>query len=317
MATFAAAFVPAAGELAGVRIGMAIAAKLVRDLLFEITAGMAFFAGNVAMTATQWESGQIMIESTAANDFPACGCVALRAGVPEAAAMRILVARCAIRKRHAGKLHKRGNRLIANLFTRRFFGMTFDARNVFMFASEHELRALMCKFCCWLPTREIMAAFARGAELPAMLIGMAGDTFLRQTQKSFGQPDVGVSSKFLLNIFLLMTISTRRRCVLARQNVSCLTMIEIRFTFFPTDQCKLHAVMLGVACSAELGFIFAAAGIRDRDAGMIAAPGLQALGNGDVALQAFRVAGFLADFVTGKAFCKPFKLIVRPRQWPG
>ena len=52
VATFAAAFVQAPGELSGMRIDMAIAAKLVRDLPFEIAAGVTFFAGDIAMPAT-------------------------------------------------------------------------------------------------------------------------------------------------------------------------------------------------------------------------------------------------------------------------
>jgi hypothetical protein len=74
-------------------------------------------------------------------------------------------------------------------------------------------------------------------------------------------------------------------------------MIEIPFAFFPTNQGKLCAVMLAVTRGAEFGLIIGAAGIWHRDAGVIAALGLQALGNGDVALQTFGVAGFLADFV--------------------
>ncbi|MCG3120712.1 MAG: hypothetical protein ALAOOOJD_03540 [bacterium] len=103
----------------------------------------------------------------------------------------------------------------------------------------------------------------------------------------------------------------------AGQNVSRLAMIEIRFTLFPTNQSKFHAVMLGVTCGAEFGFICDTAGIRYRDARMIAALGLQAFSNGGVTLQAFGVAGLLADLVTRQAFRKPLKLIMRSRQWPG
>lgn len=114
-----------------------------------------------------------------------------------------------------------------------------------------------------------------------------------------------------------MTISTCRLGVFAGQNVSRLAMIEICFTFFPTNQSKFHAVMLGVTGGAQFGCIFDAAGIGCRDTGMVAALGLQAFSNGSVALQAFGVAGFLADFVTRQTFRKPFKLLVRSRQWPG
>jgi hypothetical protein len=178
VATLATAFVHSPRELAGMHVLMAIAAKLMRQLLFEITAGVAFFASDLAMPATQWESGQIMIESAAANVFPTFGRMALRAGVAETAAMRILVARCAIRKRYAGVLHKCSDRLVANFFSRRLFGVTLGARDVLVFARKHESRAFMHKFCRWFPTREIMTAFARCAELPAMLVCMTGDTCL-------------------------------------------------------------------------------------------------------------------------------------------
>lgn len=119
-----------------------------------------------------------MIESAATNSFPTLSRMALRAGVAEAAAMRILMARCAIRKRHAGILHKCGDWRVAHFFSRRLFRVTFGARDVFMFSREHERCTVMRKFCRWFPTCEIMAAFARGAQLPAMLIRMTGATFL-------------------------------------------------------------------------------------------------------------------------------------------
>lgn len=87
--------------------------------------------------------------------------------------------------------------------------MTFGARDVFVFAREHELRALMRKFCSRFPAGEIMATLTSRAELSAMLVRMTGKTFWRQAEKSFGYSHVGVVRKFFLNIFLLMTISTR------------------------------------------------------------------------------------------------------------
>lgn len=106
MAAFTTAFIDTPRELAGVRISMAIAAELVRQLFFEIAAGMAFLARRVLMPAPQREIRQIMIESAAANIFPVLGRVTLFALVAKTAAMRVLMARGAIRKRHAGILHK-------------------------------------------------------------------------------------------------------------------------------------------------------------------------------------------------------------------
>lgn len=87
--------------------------------------------------------------------------------------------------------------------------MTLDARNVFVLAGEHKLRLIMRKFCRRFPNSEIMAALASRTQLSAMLVRMTGKTFLRQAEKGFSYSHVGVVRKFFLNIFRLMTISTR------------------------------------------------------------------------------------------------------------
>ena len=93
-------------------------------------------------------------------------------------------------------------------------------------------------------------------------------------------------------------------------------MIEIRFAFFPTNQGKLCAVMIAVAGSAELGFVFCFARVRHRDASVIPALSLQAFGNGHVALQAFRVADLLANFMARQTLRQAFKLGMRLGQRP-
>lgn len=87
--------------------------------------------------------------------------------------------------------------------------MTLDARDIFVLAREHKLRAIMRKFCRRLPASEIMAALASRTQLSAMLVRMTRKTFWRQAEKGFGHSHVGVVRKFFLNIFRLMTISTR------------------------------------------------------------------------------------------------------------
>lgn len=94
-------------------------------------------------------------------------------------------------------------------------------------------------------------------------------------------------------------------------------MIEIRFAFFPTNQGKLHAVMITVTRGAELGLVFRATDIQHGNAGVIAAPGLQPRSDGDVTLQAFGITGLLADFMARQTLRQAFKLRMRPGQRPG
>lgn len=207
VAAFTAALIGTPCELTGVRISMAVAAALMRHLLFEITAVVAFLARNIAVPAAQWKSRHIVVEGTAANSFPAFGSVTLFAITAKTAAMRISVTRRAVGKLEAGVLHKGGNIFFPNFLARRLLRMTFDAGDIFMLACEHELRAFMRKFCRRFPAGKIMAALAGGAELPAMLVGMAGYTFLRQAEQSFFHPHIRIGRKFFLNVFLLMAIA--------------------------------------------------------------------------------------------------------------
>lgn len=96
MAAFAAALVNALRELPGVRILMAIAAELMRQFLFEISARVAFFTEHVDMLAAQRKIGQIMIERAGWNFFPRFRRMAFLAVIAESAAMRVLMARNAI-----------------------------------------------------------------------------------------------------------------------------------------------------------------------------------------------------------------------------
>lgn len=96
MAAFAAAFVRAPCELCRVRILMAIAAELMRQFLFKISANVASFTEHFDMLAAQREIRQIMIERAGWNLFPIFRGVAFFAVIAESAAMRVLMARNAI-----------------------------------------------------------------------------------------------------------------------------------------------------------------------------------------------------------------------------
>lgn len=93
---FAAALVSALRELPGVRVLMAIAAELMRQFLFEIPAGMAFFTEHIDMLAAQGKIRQIVIERAGWNLFPTFRGMAFFAIIAESAAMRVLMARNAI-----------------------------------------------------------------------------------------------------------------------------------------------------------------------------------------------------------------------------
>lgn len=80
-------------------IAMAIAAELMRQVLFEIAARMAFFTGHAGVPSAQREIGQIMVERAAPNAFPTLGRMACRAAVAKTALVRVLMARNAISKR--------------------------------------------------------------------------------------------------------------------------------------------------------------------------------------------------------------------------
>lgn len=75
--------------------------------------------------------------------------------------------------------------------------------------------------------------------------------------------------------------------------------------------------MIAVAGRTWLRFASGARGRDGSDPGMITAPGLQALSNRNMAIQAFGVARLLADLVTGQTFRQTFKLRMRTRKRAG
>lgn len=143
VAAFTAAAIRPPGKLAGMRILMAIAAGSVRDLPFEIEAGVAAFTGQRPMPAAQRKIRQIMIESAGGNFLPILRGVAPAALLAEFTAMRILMAGRAIRKRQIGELHECRHRLLADALARGFFDVAFGAGHLPVAAGELEAGALV------------------------------------------------------------------------------------------------------------------------------------------------------------------------------
>lgn len=138
--------------------------------------------------------------------------------------------------------------------------MTFRACDLFVLSREHELRALVRKFCRGLPAGVIVATRAIFTQLPAMLIAMTTHTILRKPEKGFRCAHGCIVGKSLLDMLRLMASATFCLLVLAFHRVSGLTMIEIRFAFFPMNQRKLHTVMIAMARGAKLRFVSCAFG---------------------------------------------------------
>lgn len=84
-----------------------------------------------------------MIECAGRDFSPIFRRVTFFAVSAESAAMRILMARDAVRKRQAGVLGKFSNCFFADFFTRHLRRMAFAAGDVLMPAGEHELRTVV------------------------------------------------------------------------------------------------------------------------------------------------------------------------------
>lgn len=102
---------------------------------------------------------------------------------------------------------------------------------------------------------------------------------------------MSIVSKFLLNIFGLMTISTSGLGMFALQHVAGLPVIKAGLTLLPKYQCKIQSMMVAVTGSARLGVLFG------HDRRVKTAPLLQPLRNGNMAFQAFGIACPLASFM--------------------
>lgn len=95
------------------------------------------------------------------------------------------------------------------------------------------------------------------------------------------------------------------------QNVARLAVIEIRFTVLPSNQRKLHAVMIAMTRGAEFRlFSRALCGCRS-DARVKATVVLHALRDSHMTAQTLGVARLLPHFMAGEALRQAFELRVR------
>lgn len=124
-----------------------------------------------------------MIEAVVRHILPTRGIVATSTGIAKAAAVRIAMAGAAIAKAQAGKLHKRGGFFFADLYTRRLFTMTLDARNLFVATGEGILRQGVRELRRGFPRLTAMAALAILAELCTMFIAVTGKAALLQSEE--------------------------------------------------------------------------------------------------------------------------------------
>lgn len=244
--------ISASRKLPGMHILMAIVTELMCQLLFEIAGDVTLLTLDIPMFTTQRKVCQIVIECASGNCPPIFSRMTLCALLTKAAMMRILMTWNTIGKWQTGILNKNSNCFSADFFRRRLFRMTFGTRHVFVLAGEQKLGTIVRKFCSRPPSREIMTSFTGVVELIAMLVRVTGNAFLRKPKKSFGRAHVGIARKFFLNILELMAVATRHACMLARQHIFRLFMVEVRLTFFPKDQRKIQAIMLAVAGGAGL-----------------------------------------------------------------
>ena len=206
------------------------------DRLFEITARVASFTGHIHMAAAQRKIRQIMVELVARHFLPPVRAVTPHTVLAKAAAMRILVARHAVPKSQSGKLHKRGNFLGADLFRRGLLAMAFRAVHLLVATGQRKLCPIMQELRRRLPAIAAVASPAIAAQLPAMFIGMAAGTVLRQREKCLCHLNVLVRAKILLDEPGLVAITARQRAVFPGQGESGLRMIETAFSILPKNQ---------------------------------------------------------------------------------
>jgi hypothetical protein len=310
VARFARAAIEAPGKLSRMSIAVAIGAKLMSDLLFEIAAAMALLAPHVHVLAAQRKIRQIMIETIARHAFPSLGAVAAYAVLAESAVMRILMARHAVAKIQAGKFRKRCDFFIADFCLRRLFTMALHTCDLLMPAGQRKLGPLVRKLRRRFPRIIIMAALAILSKLAAMLIAVTTGASLLQTKKCFGKLNIFVAGKIFLDEFRLMAIATMQRAMLTEKIETGLCMIEIRFPGFPKNQRKIFTAMFLVADHAIL---FLLADGKPVKAGLL----LDALFDAHMASLTFRIAQLFAKLMARDAKADAFQLAMALRKRPG
>ena len=236
-----------ARELAFVHVLMAIGAFFVRDGLFEIGALMTLEAAGFGVFSVERKLGLVMVESgVGSHGFPGGRHVAGLAGAPEgriheSAAMRIGVAILTAGKAQA---------LIAGSSTARRGRMALHTIDALMAPGQGIRCTAVIEARSRLPGVLRMAVRAFVAELPAVLILMATDTFR-------GQPEECVAN--ILDLYLgpnggpyvlrIMAVFARQRLVFTGQRKVCQ---GVMFEPWPVEfgDLKLAAVVFEVTAGA-------------------------------------------------------------------
>jgi hypothetical protein len=165
----------ALGELALMRILMAVAALRESDRLLEISLRVALDAVDIRVFAEQRESGLRVIKSLVLRNLsPARGCMAGLARLRESSMMWIAVAVAALRERHA-----RESRFTARSCRR----MAFLTSHLRVKPSQRVSRFVVIELLRRFPIHEIVALEAILAQLPFVRIVVAGNAIPHQSKE--------------------------------------------------------------------------------------------------------------------------------------
>jgi hypothetical protein len=190
--------------------------------------------------------------------------------------MGVLVAGNAGIKSQAGVLHVR---------LRGRCGVTPLAPNLLMQASQRVTALAVVEALRRLPCFKRMATFAVGAELPAMLVLMAGEASLGKAQEgSVRILDLKGAEILLRDKLFLVALLTSQRGVLSLQKISALAVIKGITSSRPRHNAEGASQMLRVTPHTILPLIR----LGD-NAGVVSALRRQALLNFLVAIQTFEL----------------------------
>ena len=239
------AVIGAAHELPLVLVLMAIHALLVLDRLLEIGVHVTLVARQTFMLTVQRELGFTVVEIAAGDvhPFPSPGVVTRLAPRLERTVMGILM---------AGGARGEINAFILNDFRIQLARLvTLGALDVFVLAGQREVGSGVIKFLDRFPVVEVMAGLTFGAQLPGVMILVAGETGRVESLEGLRQVvhhDVlAIGGR---NVFRVMALLTFQLCMLTDQRVTGLLVIELFFGRLPLEDAKPFAVVLGVAASA-------------------------------------------------------------------
>ncbi|RMD93662.1 MAG: hypothetical protein D6814_15345 [Calditrichaeota bacterium] len=296
VAGFATAAVLPVGKLPGVDVLVAIPAVGKFQLATQVTAGMAFFAGDLRMQPAQWEAGQRMIEGSGIHLHPAGGVVTFLTIFPKPAAMRVFVAIGAGVEFQAGKFCEK-TFLVFRCFAVAHIRVAFSAGHAHMFAGQAEARAVVIEFRYRFPGLLGMALQAIAPQLPAMFVEMAAFARFAQSQKGFAEIDFLLQlAQVVPNEFGLVALPALQGAVFATQHIARGLMIKLPHPAVgPGNQLEVATRMLAMTIDAGLlllgdhGKVIPAFGTQ---------PHLYLL----VAIQTFGIAEFRSQFMALQAF---------------